>query len=200
VALFEQHPGLGLVHCGVMDIDASGHPLRTHLDGMHGSVAGVMREFRRTVILGGGSGAVVDRRVQQEVGDFDTRLPTMEDWDFYYRVANVSQVGFVPEVLVQYRLHGGNNHLNLPQMKKSMEILHTKIFAGARLPAERRLSRFARANLYKRLATTGLLAGNRGWFMYHTLRAMWETPLYMGWHLLGYPGRAWDRRRQQGGK
>src|SRR5438132_13618593 len=87
VALLGEHADLGLVHCGVQDVDQSGVPLGIHLDGMSGQVADELLLFRRPVLLGGGSAAVFPRAAFEAVGGFDERLSTSADWDLFYRVA-----------------------------------------------------------------------------------------------------------------
>ena len=44
--------------------------------------------------------ALIRRNVFLECGGFDTELRAIEDWDFAVRVARNSQIGFVPEILV----------------------------------------------------------------------------------------------------
>jgi hypothetical protein len=105
-ARFAADPALGLVHCAVEEIDGEGRALRTRMDGMEGRVAEEMLLFRRAVILGGGSGAVVTRARFEEVGGFDESLGTSADWDLHHRIARRSDVGFVPRVLLRYRVHG----------------------------------------------------------------------------------------------
>lgn len=43
---------------------------------------------------------LIRRNVFLECGGFDTELRAIEDWDFAVRVARNSQIGFVPEILV----------------------------------------------------------------------------------------------------
>ena len=69
-------PSVGLVHCGVTEVDAEGRALATRLDGMEGSVWGEMLLFRRSVVLGGGSGALIPRAAFDQVGGFDEDLST----------------------------------------------------------------------------------------------------------------------------
>ena len=55
---------------------------------------------------------MIPRKVFDEVGGFDLRLSTSADWDFCYQVASRYRIGFVPEVLLKYRMHGSNMHGN----------------------------------------------------------------------------------------
>ncbi|HCA58980.1 MAG TPA: hypothetical protein DEP46_13490, partial [Blastocatellia bacterium] len=58
VEKFASGKDLGLVHVGVIDIDASGDELASHLNGMEGDVAAELMMFESAVILGGGSGVM----------------------------------------------------------------------------------------------------------------------------------------------
>jgi GT2 family glycosyltransferase len=57
------------------------------------------------LISGSGSAVVVRRSLLQQTGGFDERLSFAEDWDLWLRLAELSQVDFVPEPLVAIRLH-----------------------------------------------------------------------------------------------
>ena len=63
IARFVCEPRLGLVHCGVEDIDEEGSFLRKRLDGLEGQVATELLLFQQPVILGGGSGHCYPRVV-----------------------------------------------------------------------------------------------------------------------------------------
>lgn len=86
LALFAQEQQLGLVHCGVREVNAEGEVLREKCNGMSGWVSREFLMFRRPVVLGGGSGAMIPRRKFDEVGGFDPSLSTSADWDLYYRL------------------------------------------------------------------------------------------------------------------
>jgi glycosyltransferase involved in cell wall biosynthesis len=131
VAAFEADPDLGLVHCAVEDISADGAVLARHIDGLSGWVADELLLLRRPVVLGGGSGFIVPRDVLHLIGGFDPRLSTSADWDVVYRVARSYRIGFVPEVLLRYRLHGGNMHTNIDRMRSDMLLAFDKAFDGA---------------------------------------------------------------------
>lgn len=195
VQRFEEEPTLGLVHCGMQWIDAEGNPTGEGLvNGMEGWVAEEMLRFRRTTIIAPGGTTLVPRRIFQELGGFDPRLPPSEDWDFSYRVASRYKVGFVPEALLLYRLHGVNGHLNVSRMERAMLLAYEKAFSGAdsRL---RRLRRRCYGNLHMVLAGSFFRAGQYRDFARHLLKSLWLTP-DNGAHALGFPLRWWRRRCQ----
>jgi len=192
VLRFAVEPNLGLVHCGVEDVNAAGMPLRQHLQGMEGRVAAEMLLFRRPVILGGGSGVVIPRSVFTAAGGFDIRFSTSGDWDLYYRIAARYQVGFVPEVLVRYRLHGTNMHGNIRAMEHDMLLAYHKAFQDGDSQLMR-LRRRAYGNLHMVLAGSFFAVGQHRDFVRHTIRSLFLTPQNLS-RLLEYPIRRWRGR------
>ncbi|MET0556524.1 MAG: glycosyltransferase family A protein [Vicinamibacteria bacterium] len=185
-ALFAATPALGLVHCGVEEIDGHGRPLRTRTDGGQGRVAEEMLLFRRPVILGGGSGAVVSRAWFDEAGRFDESLGTSADWDLHHRIARRAAVGFVPRVLLRYRVHGANMHADVARTAREMLAAYAKAFAAE--PALRPLRGRAYGGLHAMLAGSFQAQGLTGAAVAHGLRALAHDPSRIG-RLLGYPLR-----------
>ena len=192
VARFGGEPGVGLVHCGVEEVDVRGHQLRARLDGMGGWVSREMLRFRQGVILGGGSAAVIRRTAFLDVGGFDETLSTSADWDLYYRIARRYPVGFVPEVLVCYRIHGGNMHRNLDVMRRDMLAACAKAFSEAD-PELQRLRRLAYGGLHAMLSGSFFQAGEYRQFARHALASVAEQPALIA-YFAGYPLRAFRRR------
>lgn len=189
--MFAASPALGLVHCGVEEIDAAGRPLRTRVDGLHGHVAEEMLLFRRAVVLGGGSGAVVPRALFEQVGGFDETLGTSADWDLHHRIARRAAVGFVPRVLLRYRVHGGNMHADVARTAREMQAAYAKAFAeDERL---RPLRRRAYAALHTMLAGSFQAQGHTLPAVRHGLRALALDPSRIG-RFLAYPVRRLQRR------
>jgi glycosyltransferase involved in cell wall biosynthesis len=153
VALLEQSPDLGLVYCSTEEIDSAGCVLRPRPAQLRGSVV-------RSILLGRysgaelGSTALVPRAVLSEIGDFDALLPPCEDTDLFWRIATRYRVDFVPEPLVQYRMHGRNAHSDLNRMTRAWTLLYRK---AIRDPEIRRLGLIFRARCRARLYH--LLAG-----------------------------------------
>lgn len=185
-ARFLSEPDLGLVHCGMEEIDAGGKRMSQLIDGMEGSVADELLLFRRPVILGGGSGVMISRKVFEALGGFDPALSTSADWDLYYRIARNHPVGFVAEVLLQYRLHGSNMHSNIHAMERDMLKAYSKAFSEGGAP--RRLRRCAYGKLHSVLAGSFFSAGQYGRFLEHAVKSLFLTPEKIG-HFVGYPLR-----------
>jgi glycosyltransferase involved in cell wall biosynthesis len=190
-ARFDVESGIGLVHCGVEEVDGRGRQLRTRLDGMEGWVSREMLLFRRGVILGGGSAAVIRRTTFLDVGGFDEDLSTSADWDLYYRVARRYPVGFVPEMLVRYRVHSGNMHRNIQAMTRDMLAAYAKAFSEQD-PELQRLRRGAYGRLHAMLAGSFFRAGEYGQFARHALASVAMRPGQVG-YFAGYPVRALRR-------
>lgn len=53
------------------------------------------------------SSILIKKEVLDEIGGFDSSLPSCQDWDLYIRLARVSRFGFVKDSLVLYHLHPG---------------------------------------------------------------------------------------------
>lgn len=193
LARFHREPELGLVHCAVQEIDGEGRPLGQRREGMEGWVAPEMLLFRRSVVLGGGSGVLVPRSLFREAGGFDPRLSTSADWDLYFRLARRRRVGFVPEVLLRYRLHGSNMHGNIHAMEHDMLLAYEKAFGEPDADLQRLRAR-AYGNLHMVLAGSYFAAGHRREFVGHALKSMVKTP-DNALRLAGYPARWWRKKR-----
>lgn len=195
LARMSEEPDLGLVHCGVENIDVSGRTIGQRLDGLEGRVAEEMLLFRRGVILGGGSGFVVRRDAFGALGGFDLRMGTSADWDLQYRIAARHRVGFVPEVLLRYRFHSANMHANIRAMEHDMLLAYAKAFSDAE-GALKRIRRRCYGNLHTVLAGSFFSVAQYGKFAEHALKALLLTP--SNWsRFAAYPLR---RRRRQGAR
>jgi glycosyltransferase involved in cell wall biosynthesis len=194
VARFREEPDLGLVHCGVEEIDEDGALLRRVQDGLDGWVADAMLMFKRSVILGGGSGAMIPLALFKEAGGFDEVLSTSADWDLYYRVARRHRVGFVTDVLLGYRIHGSNMHTNISVMERDMIRGYLKAFINAD-PHLTSLRRRCYGNLHRMLAGCYFRAGDYSAFFRHSIKALVLTPGNIGW-FLRYPVRRFRARSQ----
>src|SRR6266513_3016176 len=131
IARFETDSTIGLVHCRTETFDDERRTVRVLPHGMEGWVAPAMLRLDPGVITSPGSGIMVPKRVAEESGGFDERMPPSEDWDFCYRVALRYPVAYVREVLVRYRQHVGGIHLNIERMERGMLLGFEKAFARA---------------------------------------------------------------------
>jgi glycosyltransferase involved in cell wall biosynthesis len=192
IARFDADPTLGLVHCGAETFDPAGSTLDVLLDGMEGWVGMEILRLDRVVISAPGSGILLPKRVIEEVGGFDVRLPPSDDWDLCYRVAERYPIGFVAEILVRYRLHGGGIHLNIPKMENAMLMSLGKAFASPD-PAVQALRRHAYGRLHRILAGCYFRQRKPRQFVRHLMKSLRYDPSNIG-YFAAYPLRVISRR------
>jgi glycosyltransferase involved in cell wall biosynthesis len=194
-ARFMGEPELGLVHCGYVEINAQGEQFDRHLNGLEGWVATEMLLFRRAVILGGGSGVLIRRDAFEQTGGFDERLSTSADWDLYVRIAQEWKVGFVPEALLQYRVHDSNMSGNIRAMERDMLLAFDKAFESAS-PGIRRLRRRCYGNLHSVLAGSFHSARQHRKFLSHAFKSLLFAPTNL-LRYAEYPIRRWRFHKEK---
>ncbi|RMG09848.1 MAG: glycosyltransferase [Acidobacteria bacterium] len=178
VDLFTRDSSLGLVHVGVEEIDPNGRGLKIRMDGAFGWVLEELLLLRSSV-LGGGSGAMVWREVFDNLGGFDPRLSTSADWDFYCRLARFYPIGFVPEILLKYRIHRTSMHHNIDLMEHDMLIAFEKAFSEQVNVSAKKCY----GSLYRMLAGSYFYAGKYSKCLRYTLRSLITSPAEIGYFL-----------------
>jgi len=191
IARFESDPSLGFVHCGAETFDGD-RTLGVLVDGMEGWVREAILRLDRVVIPVPGSGTVLPKRVIEEVGGFDVRLPPSDDWDLCYRIAARYPIGFVPVVLVRYRLHGGGIHMNIPKMENAMLLSLGKAFASPD-PVVQALRRHSYGRLHRILAGCYFRQHKLGDFARHMMKSLRYDPTNIR-YFAAYPLRVISRR------
>jgi glycosyltransferase involved in cell wall biosynthesis len=181
---------IGLVHVGVDEIDKNNNVIKTRLNGMEGYVAELFLQFDRAVVLGGGSGALVSKKAFNEISGFDKRLSTSADWDFFYRISCKYRIGFIPEVLLKYRMHNSNMHSNIKLMEHDMMLGFKKAFETG-TSANRRL---CYGNLHRTLAGSYFQAKQYTQFMRHSVKSVLNNPSNLG-YFLQFPLRRLKRSK-----
>ncbi len=165
---------VGLVHVGVAEIDGSGAVVGENIAGREGKVAHDLL-LLRPVILGGGSGVMIRRRIFDEIGGFDTRLSTSADWELYYRIASRCEVAFVPEALVRYRFHGSNMHNNIEAMEHDVRIGFAKAFEDDSADV-RAIKSEAVGSFHTMLAGSYFHQAKYIKFVNHAIASIWHRP------------------------
>ena len=189
VARLQRDPSLGLVYSSVLEVDASGRPGAYRPARLRGRA---WREVLLGLPSGGvcGSTFVVPRRVLDVVGLFDESLAPCEDTDLLWRVARAFPIDFVDEPLVRYRVHGGNDHWNVPKMARAWTSLYEKALAVPAVKAEGRIFRArCRGRLFYMLAGDYARGGRWGPTIGYTLRAALAWPPVAARILAGLAGR-----------
>jgi len=190
--ILEKDPDVGLVHCGYIEVDSDGKPGQIHVDGMSGQVAIELLRYRRPVILGGGSAAIVRRSIFDRIGGFDPNVSPAEDWEFYYRCARICKVGFVAEILMKYREHQSNAHLNIRRMEKAILGAFDKSFSEP-TPELQSIRNACYGKIHSVLAGSYFRAGQYGDFLKHALRSLRLSPAILGRYVM-FPFRSGARR------
>jgi hypothetical protein len=138
VALFEQHPHVGMVYSAHVMLAADGAviPVRPFAQG---GVRSGLAEFR--ALMWGNyvlhSGTLLRHEVQAALGPYDPTLPQSGDWDLWLRAAAAYDVGYVAEPLYAYRQHPTNmQHAGLAPAAQADQNWRTLNKAFAALPAE----------------------------------------------------------------
>lgn len=148
-------PDVGLIYTGV----------ETMLPGGSSSVqqptarGDVHRQLlERNVIHGGGSNVLLRRAVIAQVGFFDERLPAIEDWDYWLRVARRWRVDCVPQPLLRYDDQAGT------------------VQDGPRRSRRQRANRRARAMFYEKHGAAMRQAGVAHRFLMESARRCLQPP------------------------
>ena len=190
-ARFEADPAVGLVHCGMREFDGeTGEELKTILEGTEEGSAESLLLWEGPTVNVSGSVIMVSRAAFEEVGGFDTRIKCGEDWDLSYRIARKYKVAFVPEALVNYRIHGAAAHRNVRDMEHGMSLFYEKAFAD---PEVAHLRRRAYGNFHKVMAGSYLHAGDGKSFVSHTIKSLTMYPGNFA-YFASFPFRLLKRR------
>ena len=189
IARFDADEKIAFVHCSMTLVSSEGELLGEESDGQEGSVADEFLRFERGVVIGAASTGVVLRKVFDEIGGFDKRQSTAADWDFAYRIAAKYKIGFVPESLVRYRMHGSNMHGNIKAMEHDMLLGYEKAFANG-ATADRYE---CYGNLHLILAGSYFYAGQYADFARHTFKSIWNRPSNFG-YFARFPIRRLQRK------
>lgn len=175
-AKFQEDAQIGLVHCQMREFNTeTEETVHLHLDGEEGEVADSLLLYNKIVIIGPGGSILVSRKAFDEVGGFDPQLTVGEDWDFCYRVARKYKVGFVREILVNYRNHGKNSSRNAKEVERSMKICFEKAF-DTENENILRFRKEAYGNLYIEIASAYLREKNYTRFGKNLLKGLWFAP------------------------
>lgn len=72
--------------------------------------------------------ALVRRHAFEQVGGWDQRFALVEDWEFFLRLLRIGDMGFVDDVVVDYRRHGANASDDLAAMHAAVRRLRAAVF------------------------------------------------------------------------
>jgi glycosyltransferase involved in cell wall biosynthesis len=175
VALFAT-PSVGLVYCAVEYIDEQGRTLGTNFTGRRGRVLRHIALLQGTVVLAGGSTALIRRECFDKAGYFDCEMTTAADWDMFRRIACHYEIDVVSEPLMKYRLRRQSMHRSLDAFEHDMLHGFSTMFADPAAAEVHHLKRRAYAAVYLMLA---------GSFMH---ARQWRKCIAYGWRsIMSWP-------------
>ena len=159
VTFLDENPAIGLVAGGYFYINHEGAILREQrpwlsfpsLTFKHWILG---QAFVPTVIL-------VRRMWLEQVGLFDERLRTDEDWDLYLRLAHAGcEMRWLERPVCKYRIHASNATKNPATMKSGGLAVLDKLFADPTLPdTVRDLQSRAQSKVFLEAACRGYAGG-----------------------------------------
>jgi len=92
-------------------------------------------------VIGPPSTILCERELFEELGGFDSGLSLSADWDMWIRLACVTELTFLKEPLIKYRLHGSNMSKNVKLLEDDTVRMLEKAFAIESLSSELRAKR-----------------------------------------------------------
>lgn len=90
--------------------------------------------FRSRLLQGGffpPHAAILRRHILAIVGDFDTALTSVEDWDLWLRISDRYPVEGIDEALARYRVYPGSMSTNAARMHANRMAVLSKLFGPA---------------------------------------------------------------------
>jgi glycosyltransferase involved in cell wall biosynthesis len=187
------NPSVGLVYCAVEYIDEAGASLGTNHTGRSGRVLRSIALLQGTVVLAGGSTAVVRRECFDRVGGFDLEMSTAADWDMWRRVACHYEIDVIREPLMKYRLRPSSMHRNIAVFEHDMLHGFASMFADPDAREVHGLRRRAYATLFLMLSGSHLHAGNWLRSIRYAARSVATWPPTVG-YIAAMPLRHFRRR------
>lgn len=192
VPLFD-NPNVGLVYCAVEYIDEAGTSLGTNRTGRRGRVLRSIALLEGTIVLAGGSTAVVRRACFDRAGGFDLEMSTAADWDMWRRIACHYEIDAVREPLMKYRLRQSSMHRNVAVFEHDMLHGFASMFADPEAREVHGLRRRAYATLFLMLSGSHLHAGNWLSSLRYAARSIVTWPPTLA-YIAGMPLRQFRRR------
>lgn len=195
VDLLRAQPDVGLVNCGLEEVDSRERTLGYRSEGRGGRIAKELLLLHDGVAPAGGSSVLIPRSVFESVGGYDERLSTSADWDLTLRIAVDHPTAFVAEPLVLYTLHESGMHFNIATMEHDTRLAYAKAFASH--PEEfGPIRRQALSNLFMVLGTSYAANDNPRRGAYLVAKSLVYRPTRI-LYVVGMPVRRLRRRRRR---
>ena len=130
-AVLDEKIEYGLVYCGSLTIDSENN--LTGLKPIINHSGKVFDKMLMTNFLYNGSNVLFRRKCLEKVGNFNTNLSRMLDWDFYLRFSLYYKFFCLDEYLVKYRVHDDSLSKNFIAYEQSGLMILDNIFATPNL-------------------------------------------------------------------
>lgn len=175
IQLVQNDEEIGLVTTGLREFDASGKTVGEYQNGQNGWCAENI--LLSEPVVGPPSTFLLKRGVFEKVNGFDETkdMHPAEDWEFCYRVAREFKLAYLPELLVEYRYHGNNAHLQIPKFERAMLLAYEKTFRNNTVEMQKLKSR-SYGILHRVLAGSYFRVRNYRQFIKHSLKSFWLYP------------------------
>jgi glycosyltransferase involved in cell wall biosynthesis len=116
VAYLDYHPDIRASFTGIELIDENNKLVETwdqiHKKYPDSCVNESLLIIKQNVIVGGGSTLMMRRSLIEEIGYFDESMRSVEDWDYWFRIAQKGALFLVPYKLAQIRRHSTSLQAN----------------------------------------------------------------------------------------
>ena len=128
VCYLDQHPQFSAVYGDGYYCDESGKLLKRFSDYRKSNLEGNLYEaLVESSFFGTNSPVMFSRQsIEQRRLRYDEAIFWSKDWDFFIRLAQNIEFGYVDSIVAYYRLHGANMTLALPEGRRLESLIRTK--------------------------------------------------------------------------
>ncbi len=160
VEMLDRNPGVGVVYSASQAIRENGTSTWLKLSGKP-LYADALKSLLCKNFVGHGSNGIFRKELIAEIGDFDETLKSVEDLDFWLRVAGTRWRFYrVPSVQCGYRVRSAGLSFNLDRMQETQaQVMRSAYQRNPELSAT--IAPTANAYFYRYLARTALTSGDR---------------------------------------
>lgn len=182
VWVLDRNPGVGMVSGGAQMIDEAGEPQWSHrpIQGQ-GATHQTSEAAVRYLLMGNAvvcSTVMMRRSLLERVGGFRQESMPGEDWEMWLRIAAVSDIVYLSQLLARVRMH--DESLTAKFTVESVKAAHSKIlqhlFEEKELAGFEHLRGYAYATHYRTLARVAAHLRRRGAFARNMALALGRQP------------------------
>lgn len=173
----ESNPDVGFVTVGMNHVNSNGEVMDSHIPPFETGDRPLQQLLCRNVV-GGYSCILVDQSVFDTAGYLDESFPPWEDLEWYVRMAQETDFGVVPELLVQNRSIGDDKiSLNYEQIRDSTAPRFQEQYSSLARTFGYGFSRKFKAYIQFKLGRAALLSDRYADARQHFIRSFGMYPL-----------------------